>query len=66
MNAKHTWVQCQICGEIIRLSYPIDMDKMYIAVDCPNCGITTGLNLGDDKDEIYNFYNVNVDPRYYL
>ena len=64
-DRKKTWLQCQECGTIYRVPYTIDMDKMYVVADCPHCGMVIGLNLGDEEDEIYAFYNVNVDPRPY-
>jgi hypothetical protein len=38
---------------------------MYVAADCPHCGITTGLNLGDKEEDKYLYYNVVMDERYY-
>ena len=34
-------------------------------VHCPYCGETRGLNLGERKEDIYFYYNVNLDDRYY-
>lgn len=62
---KRTYVQCQTCGKIFQVPYAIEIDKMYIDAECSSCGKSTGLNLGDKEEEIYNFYNVNVDPRHY-
>lgn len=62
---KNTFIQCQTCGKIYQIPYEIEIDKLYITAKCPGCGDTTGLNLGDKKEDIYEFYNVNLDPRYY-
>lgn len=62
---KRTYVQCQTCGRIFQIPYTVEIDKLYIEAECSNCGESTGLNLGDQEEEIYNFYNVNVDPRFY-
>ena len=62
---KHTYVQCQICGKVFQVPYTIEIDKLYIETKCSNCGETTVLNLGENEEDYYEFYNVNVDPRYY-
>lgn len=62
---KRTWVQCQDCGEIFQVPYAVEIDKLYITACCPNCGETRGLNLGDKKEDIYFYYNANLDIRHY-
>ena len=61
---NYTWVQCQTCGRIYEVPYKIEVDELYVDADCPSCGDTKGLNLGDEE-ETYEFYNVNLDPRHY-
>lgn len=64
-SRKKTWIQCQECGKIFYVPYMIKMEEMYVVVNCPRCGEVTGLNLGDDEDDVYALYNINVDPRCY-
>lgn len=62
---RNTFVQCQTCGKIYQISCEVKIDTLYITAECSECGHLTGLNLGDKEEEIYELYNVNVDPRYY-
>lgn len=62
---RNTFIQCQTCGKIYLTPYEIEIDKLYIIADCPHCGMATGLNLGDKEEDVYEFYNINVDPRFY-
>lgn len=62
---KFTLIQCQTCGEIYQIPCTIPIDQTFIAVNCPECGVTTGLNLGYEKDDIYLYMNPNVDARYF-
>lgn len=58
-------IQCQICGIIYTVQRNIPIEKMYVKVNCPNCGIVTGLNLGDNEDDVYVYYDNTKDPRFY-
>ena len=61
-----TYVQCQNCGHIYYIEKNIPINKLYIASFCPRCKeYVNGLNCGNNKDDLYLFTNVNVDPRYY-
>lgn len=62
---KTTYIQCQECGQIYEVPYEVEIDKLYVIADCPDCGIAKGLNLGNEKEDQYYFYNVNLDPRCY-
>lgn len=62
---KRCHIQCQTCGIIYTVQHKIPIEEMYIKGNCPNCGVTTGLNLGENEDDIYVFMNENLDPRYY-
>ena len=62
---KITYIQCQECGQTYEIPYEVEIDKLYVIADCPNCGISKGLNLGDKKEDLYYFYNESLDPRYY-
>ena len=60
------WIQCQVCGHIYWTEEDVLIDKLYITSDCPGCGeYGIGLNCGDDQDDIYEYMNLNFDPRYY-
>ena len=62
---KITYIQCQTCGEIYRIPWAIGIDELYAEANCPNCGITIGLNLGDKEEDLYLYWNENFDYRYY-
>jgi len=64
-RTKNTFVQCQTCGQIFRVPYEVEIDKLYITAECPRCGQVQGLNLGDKAEDIYFYYNVNLDDRCY-
>lgn len=61
-----TYIQCQTCGEVYRIPCLVPIDETFIATNCPECGVTTGLNLGCDEDEIYLYMNPNVDSRFFI
>lgn len=60
-----TFIQCQTCGRIYRIPQAIPIEKLYVLTNCPDCGVTTGLNLGDNKEDVYLYMNNNLDSRYY-
>lgn len=59
------WIQCQHCGNIYHIDRNVPIDKLYVTSVCPRCGETKGLNCGNNKDDVYLFENINIDPRYY-
>lgn len=60
-----TWVQCQTCGKIYQIPCAVSIEKLYVLANCPTCGVTTGLNLGEKKEDLYYFMDINMDSRYY-
>lgn len=62
---KYTWIQCATCGKIHQLPRLVPVEELYVAAYCPECESEIGINLGDDEDEIYNYYNINLDSRCY-
>ena len=60
---KRTWIQCNECGHIYQIPHSVPIDKLYVATHCPNCESISGLNLGDDEDDIYLYMNPNIDNR---
>ena len=70
MHAEHEEYifQCQSCGHThrIKIKYNIDSD-LYIRSYCPKCrGDTQHLWCGEDETEIYSYYNLNLDERYFI
>ena len=62
---KKCYIQCQVCGKIFQ-AQQVPIDTLYVHTYCPRCDkATTGLNLGDKKEDQYYFYNVVLDERYY-
>ena len=64
---KEVWVQCQECGELHKVkTKDISDEDLYIEEYCPRCrDETKHLWCGKDETEIYIYYNLNIDPRYY-
>lgn len=62
---KYTWIQCATCGKIYRIPRSVNVEELYIAVYCQECESELAINLGDDISEIYEYYDVNLDSRYY-
>ena len=62
---RTSWVQCTTCGKIYQTQQEISIEELYVVIDCSVCGDTTGLNLGDNEDDIYLYMCENYDPRYY-
>lgn len=58
-------IQCQVCGTIYTVQRNIPFEEMCVKENCPNCGVVTGLNLGDNENDVYIYMNENIDPRYY-
>ena len=61
------WVQCQECGHLYKIkTKDISDDDLYIEIHCPRCrDETKHLWIGPNKEDVYFYGNVNVDPRYY-
>lgn len=60
------WVQCQVCGALHKVKIQLSEDDLYIEEWCPKCrDETKHLWCGEDETEIYMYYNLNADPRYY-
>lgn len=67
MKQEQWWLQCSVCGHIHKKKMIYDVeDDLYIEEICPRCrGKTRQLVCSEKEDDIYMYYNVNVDPRYY-
>ena len=60
-----SWLQCQECGTVYIYPRKIPVEEIFIKANCPRCGMTTGLNLGDKEKDIYLYMNINLDYRMY-
>lgn len=60
-----SYVQCLNCGKIYIIERNISIDISIVKSECPRCHYGRGLNCGNDKDEIYYFYDSSLDERYY-
>ena len=60
--------QCNCCGHIFKVSekYKPRGDGIYATLWCDFCKeYTRQLYCGDNLDELYELYDVNIDPKYY-
>ena len=75
MNASRQteqFYQCQECGHLhkveVKNTEPDSEtnDKLYKSLWCVHCKVVTQqLDCGTQADDVYIYYNVNVDPNYY-
>lgn len=64
-EGKQTYLQCCHCGKIYTVNRKSNIEQLYINSVCPNCSHGKSINLGDDPDDIYLFYDVTLDERYF-
>lgn len=60
--------QCMNCGTLSWMEDPPDIDEseLYIKIRCNHCKqMTNQLWVGNKPEDLYLYYDVNVDPRYY-
>lgn len=60
-----TWIQCQSCGCVYLINKKVSIEKSIVNSVCPECGGHVGLNCGDNKEDLYYFYDPVLDGRYY-
>ena len=68
VNKNSEIFQCSCCGSIHKVDrkYKPQGYNIYVTLWCEKCKkCTTQLYCGDDEDGIYEFYDVNIDPRIY-
>lgn len=65
VKKKGCWLQCTHCGRIYHTEENVPSDKLYVNSYCAKCGHTRALNCGEDKSEIYHYYDPVLDERYY-
>ena len=65
-DKQESTFQCQVCGDLHTLKTRHNIDsELFITAHCPKCrGETKHLWCGDGQD-VYIYYNLNIDPRYY-
>ena len=60
--------QCMHCGHLHWIEDPpkIDEDELYIEMRCKKCKcITNHLWVGETPEDLYQYYDVTKDSRYY-
>ena len=58
--------QCTRCGKVIKHNKDIKLiDDIYANIHCKECGHESFLYLCDDPNDIYMYYDVNKDGRYF-
>ena len=64
-KGKGCWVQCCQCGNIYYIQEPVPIDRLYVPSECTRCGHERGLNCGNNKNDIYMYYDQVLDERFY-
>ena len=61
------WAQCQTCGYLHKIkTQNTSDDDLYIKEYCPKCRDgTKHIWCGENQEDIYIYYNANLDPRIY-
>ena len=60
-----SYIQCLNCGNIYITERKVPISVSIVKCECPRCHHGKGLNCGDDKDEVYYYYDPSLDERYY-
>ena len=60
-----TWVQCTHCGHIYHIDDKVPIDKLYVASGCPRCENFKALNCGENREDVYLYYDPVLDKRFY-
>lgn len=61
-----TYLQCCGCGKVHTVRRKYNSDEVYIESVCPSCGHNKVLILGENKDDIYLYYDSMNDERYFI
>ena len=65
-SKREEYLQCNHCGCIHKAEIRCRDGDLYIRNYCPHCEeVTTHLRCGERQEEIYWYYDVVNDPRYY-
>lgn len=64
---EKSFIQCQCCGCLHQVkTKDTSEDDLYIEEYCPKCrDETRHIWCGENREDVYIYYNVNVDPKYY-
>ena len=65
-SKDRTFLQCTRCGKVYSVENKIDIESLYIESYCRRCGNGKALNLGDNANDIYIYYDNSLDKRYYI
>lgn len=65
VKQQGVWAQCTQCGNVDFLNINVPIDMLYIDSICKKCKNNKALNCGDKQEDIYKYYNPNLDNRYY-
>ena len=68
MNRDKEIFQCNCCGHIHKTNekYKPRGDDIYVLLWCERCKeYTQQLYCGDNPNDLYALYDVNIDPRIY-
>lgn len=59
--------QCQTCGNLLWSKEPFNIeDEIFIKMKCGHCGKETDhLYVGEHPEDVYWYYNANLDEKYY-
>ena len=66
IEEKQVFLQCTDCGKIYRAIRNASVEQLYINNECPSCGHYRAINLGPNQDDIYLYYDVSLDERYFI
>lgn len=62
------YIQCTRCGiisELDKYNKRIPIEQTYLCSYCNECQrVSKHINLGDIKDDIYLYADINIDQRY--
>lgn len=65
LEGRITYFQCCQCGKVFHVNESYDIEELYIEVQCPCCMHDKALNCGDNREDLYWFYDANLDSRYF-
>ena len=68
MEDKRAQFQCMQCGHLHWIEDPpnIDEDELYTKIECKSCKQTVNhLWVGNQPEDLYLYYDVSKDERFY-
>ena len=65
-KVRSEYLQCCSCGSIHKQQVQCNDDDLYIKTKCEKCkDVVTHLRCGEQYEDIYEFYDITLDSRYY-